>query len=240
MKNKPMIIELVGPPGAGKSTLARALLKQDNRMHVETFPYFRRVRQVPFFARNLWSLLPTLLHLYHSRKDGWLTWRDIALMTILQGWHRVLERVGSSAGTVVILEEGAICLLAKLRGFGSQLLTSESARQWWQCTYRQWAETLDWVIRLDTPTSILVKRIRARDMAYEIGELTDEEAARYLAHIQAAQDDVLSVLMAMAGAPKLLCFDTVERTPEEICDQVVALGLQSEESYLQTELVSWS
>jgi thymidylate kinase len=231
MKRKPLTIELVGPPGVGKTTLAETLLQRNNRIRVVIFPYFRRIRHIPFFIRSFLSLSPTLLRLYHNRKAGELTPRDIALMTILQGWHRVLGRPGSSNDTIVVLEEGAICLLAKLQSSGSELLKSENVQKWWECMYKQWAETLDLVIRLDTPIPILVERIRARDMAHEIDELTDQEAIKYLTHIRTAQEHVLSALMVMTGAPKILHFNTVDKTPDQIYDDVVAFGLEHGEDW---------
>jgi broad-specificity NMP kinase len=227
MKRRPMIIELIGPPGVGKTTLAEALLKRDNRIRVDIFPYFRRVQHIPFFVGSFLSLSPTLIHLYRSRNSDWLSRRDIALMTILQGWPRLLGRSGSGSDTIVVLEEGAVCLLAKLQGFGSHLLQTESAGKWWAHMCKQWAETLDLVIRLDTPTPTLVKRIRARGLAHEIDELTDAEAARYIAHIRAAQEHILSFLMAAKNGPRMLCFSTVEATPDQICEQVAAVGLDA-------------
>jgi AAA domain len=215
MKNGPPIIELTGPPGAGKSTLAEFLLRQDGDMRVQTFPDFRRLRDDPFFVRNAMGLVPTLLRLYRNRTDGWLTSRDIALMTILQGWHRELERLAVCSGKTVILEEGAICLLAKLHGFGAEPVRSDNARRWWDETYRRWAETLDLIIVLEASPPTLLQRVRKRGLAYEIDEMTDEEAVGYLAHIGAAQGQVLSALAAMPGGPQILRFNTEDHSLDQ-------------------------
>jgi hypothetical protein len=229
MKRKPLVVELVGPPGAGKTSLAEILLKRDSKIRVEVAPYFRRIRHIPFFARSLLLLLPTLLQLYHNREDEWLTPRDIALMTILTGWPHVLERPVSGNDSIVVLEEGAICLLAKLHGFGSNLIRSEIAEEWWNHMYQEWAKTLDVVIRLDTPVTTLVGRVRVREKQYEFKEMSDEEAFKYLTLIRRAQEHVLSALTAEARGPRTLVFNTVEKSSEQICDEVVAFGLEHAE-----------
>jgi adenylate kinase family enzyme len=238
MKRKPLIVELVGPPGAGKTSLAAVLLKRNSKIRVDLPPDFRRIRHIPFFARSLLLLLPTLLHLYHNREGEWLTPRDMALMTIVREWPRVLERPVSVNKTIVVLEEGAICLLAKLHGFGSSLLRSESAQEWWIHMYQEWAETLDVVIQLDTPISTLVERIRSRKQQYEFQEMSDEEAFKYLTLIQIAQEHVLSALTAGARSPKLLVFNTVEKSSEQICEEVVASGLKHAEAGLSAGVAS--
>ena len=186
---------------------------------------------MPFFAGSFLLLLPTLFRLYRNRKDGWLTPRDIALMVILQGWPRILERAGSDKGTVVVLEEGAVCLLAKLQGSARELLKSEDAKRWWRFMCKKWAETIDLVIRLDAPIPILVERIRARGMAHEIDALADEEATEYLTHIRAAEEHVLSALMTMARRPEMLCLSTMDGNPDRLCDEVLAFGLEHRDEW---------
>jgi hypothetical protein len=220
MNGKPLIVELVGPPGVGKSTLASALFQCNGKVRIDIFPYFRKIKHLPFFFLSLCQLLPTLLFLFYRRNEAWLTRRDIALMTILNGWHRELRQKGVDDRSILVLEEGAVCLLAKLHAFGSATLKGESAKIWWCPVYKQWAETLDFIIKLDTPLPILVKRIRARGMVHEIDGMTDKEALEYLECIQSAQGQVISNLTLGGKGPIVFTFNTEEKTPEQICSEL--------------------
>jgi hypothetical protein len=216
MNDKQSIIELVGPPGAGKTTLARFLLSRHDDMCVQPCPYFRRLRDDPFFVRSTVVSAPTILRLYRNRKDGLLTYRDVALMTILQGWHRELKRLARRGGKTIILEEGAVCGLAKLHGFGSEPIRSEYAKRWWDEVYERWAKTLDLVVLLEASVPTLLQRVRSRSQQFEIGKMTDEQAMEYLASIRVAQGQVLSALTAIPGGPQILRFNSEDCTPDQI------------------------
>jgi len=219
------IIEVVGPPGSGKTAVSCALSRRSDKIKVESFPDFRAVKNVPFFARNLVRLSPTLFHLWRHKIGVWLSKRDISLMTILTGWNVSLEREVLEDGRMIVLDEGAICLLAKLFGFGSDLLRERVAEQWRNDMYRKWAEALGLVIVLKTPIQTNIERIHARQRQFEFGDMEVEETIRYLESIQRAQEHVLLAINATPHGPKIVQFDTVNYQPDQIATEIAALTL---------------
>jgi adenylate kinase family enzyme len=224
-RKQPFIIELLGPPGSGKSTVSSILQKQNNEVSIEIFPYFRQAKNLPFFAINLIRLFPDLLKLLWQHPGRrFVNGRDIALMTVLTGWDASLQQMAKMNGKAIILEEGAICLLGKLSGFGSEAMRSDSLAGWRQKTYSRWGRTLDFVILLETPIPVLLQRVRARGVQYEIGSMADEEACRYLERIKQSQDEVLSRIIAMPKAPKIIRIDAHNNSPEQI-SAIIRAGL---------------
>jgi hypothetical protein len=216
MKRKPFIIELVGPPGAGKTRLANTILAKNSRFIVENPPYFRRPQNIPFFVKNVLFLSPNLLYLYYNRRDGWLTTREIAIMTILEGWHQLLEKSAAENNIAIVLDEGAICLMYKLLYFGSDLLKSVLAQAWWDDMYEKWAETINLVVRLDSPPRTLVERVRARQTFHEISEIPDSEAIQWFLGVRDTEDIVISTLRKRNSALGLINFNTLDSSPDQI------------------------
>lgn len=174
--------------------------------------------------------MPTLLNLEIGRDDRRLTSRDIALMAILSGWHRVLRQQAHSNCATILLDEGAICLLARLHEFGSVTARSLGAERWWADIYEQWAQTLDVVIWLDTPVPVLLERIRKREKQYEIAAMSDEGALAYLSRIRLAQQYALDRLVAKTQRLTVVHINTTEKMPQLICDEtLIALGLNTED-----------
>lgn len=234
MNEPPRIIELVGPPGSGKSTLARALDECARYVIIADNPDFRRIGYVPFFVKNVLMVLPMALRFLSRNSGRGITSRDIALMAILGGWHEVLSRQVQEPDTTVVLDEGAICLLARLQRFSADPANSPGIEKWWSDIYEQWAGTLDVIIQLHTPVPELLKRIRNRKEQYEVKAMSDEDALQYLSSIQVSQDHVLDALVTRTQRSSIvLSFDTVEKTPQQLCNEVLsALGLESGEQSL--------
>ncbi len=223
-REKPFIIELVGPPGSGKTTLTEAMRIQKGSIRVVVFPYFRDLRYVAFFARSLLLSVPSVVGMPRDRKGQGLTLRDVALMTILRGWDSHLQRAAEAKGTMLVLEEGAICLMAKLRGFGSEAIRGEGADKWWLNIYKRWADTLDVIVRLDAAPATLLQRLRQRDTKYEFDQMDDEQAINYLERIKAAQESVVDSLLRITRKTRLLQFETETSTPEQICREIFSLA----------------
>jgi thymidylate kinase len=229
VNGKTRIVELTGLAGAGKSTTARMLAQRSPRVVVEQAPYFRRIRDIPFFVSNAIMLLPTLIHLPPVWKRSKRFRAQALWMMVLRGWRRRLERFLSNDGQTIIMDQGPICTLTLLYVFGSETLGSPRLRKWWLETCRQWAGTLDAIAWLDAPSEVLVERIRARAVWHGVKEKTDAEAYSYLGQYREAYRYVLSLLGADGGGPNVIEIDT----SREPVDNVVArlcleLGLETD------------
>jgi len=225
-ESAPLVVELVGVAGSGKSTLARALSQHSERVRLALHPYFRRPGHIPFFIRHGLSLAPTLLRL-RLGSTGRCTPRQIACMIILNGWHRWFRRRALKRGTIVVLDQGPIALLAELYGLGPEWMRSEKAAKWWDRTFSRWADALDIVLWLDAPDRLLLERIRARQKWHMVKGLPDAEALNRVIRYRAAYKQVMIRLTSNSTGPKVVRFDTAQACVDGTLDrflQVLGLG----------------
>jgi shikimate kinase len=212
-----LVVELMGPAGAGKTTLLRAL----SQRHENIQPDIRlsKIRNMPFFIGNTFSLLPTYLRLYrHSR---WFNRRETRSMVYLKAWLHVLGQQASNHDQVTLLDHGPIYRLAVLREFGPEITTSSPYQRWWAGLLHQWTATLDIVIWLDAPNDTLLERIRARDHRHAIKEKGEQEAYEYLTHYRAALEQIMAESLT-DGQITVLRFDTNQETVERIVEKTLA------------------
>ncbi len=217
-QHRPPVIELVGPAGAGKTTLLRALQKRHPGIVAGTEQ--SRIRYAPFLIRHAIAFFPRYLRQY--RHDRWFTWAELRSMVYLEGWHRQLSE---HTEAVVVFDHGPLFRLVTLADCGPELTKSRAYRAWLNRMFTRWAATLDVIVWLDAPSSILAERIRERDRWHAVKGKPQREVYDYLARFRQSYEEIIDRLTALAG-PTLLRYGTERQSVHQIADHVLSeLGL---------------
>ncbi len=215
---KAHIVELVGPAGAGKTTLAHALRARNEKVLLAADLELRRTDHMPIFFGNAPSLLPVLLR--RCRDSRWFTWDEIKAMVYLKSWSRVLRQQTMYNDTVVILDHGPVFKLATLHAFGPARLKSPSLEKWWHSIFQQWAFTLDMIIWLDASDTNIVARINTRGQRHAMKGRSEQETSEFLALYRTSYEQILAKFVA-CGGPKPLRFDTTYASSQQIADELL-------------------
>jgi deoxyadenosine/deoxycytidine kinase len=215
----PRVVEIIGPAGAGKTTLCQALNNNQERIRLCDFPDVRKIVDIPFYIWYGLSLVPIFLRLYQPGSRQ-LTRREFAWMTILLGWSSVLQKELKKCNQVIILDQGPIYLLAEMREFGPEYLKSKNSEKLWQKLYFRWATTLDMIVWLDATDANLLDRIRARTQDHVMKNESPLTTFEFLVRYRKMYDHVLSELMANTFDLRVLRFDTDKQQPGEIADRL--------------------
>ncbi len=144
-------------------------------------------------------------------------------MAYLKAVHHVLGQQASSNDVVTILDHGPNYRLAFLRALGPEITKSPPYARWWNSLLIQWTATLDMVIWLDAPNTILLERIRGRDKRHAIKEKCEQEAYEYLTHYRTFLEQTIAESVATHGI-WLFEFDTNQESIEQIAEKVLATG----------------
>jgi shikimate kinase len=214
----PVIVELVGLAGSGKTTLSRALKQGSEKIQIGAEIELRELRHIPVFFRNTPPLLPVILH--RRRSGRRFTWEEIKYLVYLNGWPRVLGQQATCGSEAILLDHGPVFKLATLNAFGPEYLRTAQAESWWKAMFRQWASTVDIVVWLDAPDSILEQRINSRNQRHAVKGKTEAEVRQFLARYRMSYQEILAKLIT-DGAPALFQFDTSQTTIEQVAEEVL-------------------
>jgi hypothetical protein len=210
---RPLLIELTGPAGAGKSTLSMSLLR---RLHGAPGTIWG-LPVLPLLVNGM-QLVPTFTSLWiHSRSP---LWDETRHMVRLRTLRRALHRAAPHRDGALILDEGPVFAMAWLRGFGHETLRQHPSAEWWRTTLPEWAAILDAVVVLDAPDRLLASRIRARPHPHEVRDFPDPEIERWMARFREALDWVLAG-MARHGGPTVVRLSSREEPAERIAERLI-------------------
>jgi thymidylate kinase len=216
-QGKKQVVEIIGPAGAGKSTLCQLLSQYTNAIQLQNFPDVRKVKDVPFFILNGFQLMPDLFHLYRPGSRQ-LTRREFAWLAILQGWSSLFDRKRSD-GKIIILDQGPVYLMAEMRLFGPEYLRQRDAESFWQKFYYRWRTTLCMVVCLDAADGILLNRIRNREQELIVKTQPAAVVYEYLQKYRKEYESLLSSFSSHKSRFKVLRYDTGTQQPHVIAEQ---------------------
>lgn len=205
------VVELAGPAGAGKSTLAGVLptIGVPCRLGVVTGR--------PRLALALLRVLPMLVAARTTSRGRWWTVAELRSIAYVGAWRRALA--AGAADGLVVLDHGPVFRLAALDAWGPPMVRSAAFRRWWGAACGRWASVLTLVVWLDAADDVLVRRIVERDRAHRVRDAADGEAAAFLGLYRGAFRRVLDRITG-PGRTRLLELDSSRGTPEELAAAV--------------------
>jgi hypothetical protein len=180
------LVELVGPAGAGKSTLATTLPMQDP--NVIQGPNLWGLPRA-LLAASAVELTPTILAAAAAGRP--LRGDEMGQMVRIGALRRALERVQQDEHCTVIIDEGAVFGLAWLEVFHPA--DDDAVRAAWRSRERaHWADRLHAVVRLDAADGELAQRIRTRAKQHMMKDCSDAEIQAFMDRFRDCYDDVLT------------------------------------------------
>jgi hypothetical protein len=180
-------VELVGPAGAGKTTLAHGVSAVDSTVRSGLSLWGLPRRRL---MQSAIALLPTILGAGINRSP--LSAGEIAQMVRLGALRRVVESE-AVRHRVILLDEGPVFALSWLDVFFSRNGDHVPA-SWRRRVISEWATLLDVVVFIDASDLTLANRIREREKPHMVKNLPDAEIFGFAAGFRRAFERAIGEL----------------------------------------------
>jgi shikimate kinase len=215
-KAGPQVIELIGPAGAGKTSLLRAVAGR--APSVRTGLRLDRVGALPVVAWHAIALTPATLDMLFT--DARWLWAGSRHLWRLRVFPSLLERARGSGHQTILLDEGPVFSLGRLSVFQRANEGSGWLARAWSAEVACWRKRLTGVVLLDADNGVLAQRIRNRTKQHPVKNGSDRQIFEFLDSYRAAYRDIAARLNA-DGRVQIVELDTTTRPLEEIAADIV-------------------
>jgi hypothetical protein len=207
------VAEIIGPAGACKTSLSQLLRQgQDVRCGLSVW------RLPPtLLGLSAFSSLPSLIALCLQRKH--FDWEDVKLVIQHNALLRLVNTESAKGYQALLLDEGTVFALAKLRFFGTHKVDADDD-PWMHSLFNKVASRMNAVIWLDAPDAVLARRIRERDKPHRMKSGSDAEIENHLSLYRKSFERVVAELSKRNGL-KVFRYRTDEVSLEEIAAKVL-------------------
>jgi len=215
--SRPLVVELVGLAGAGKTAVLRAIRGRDREIHAGLS--IDRLRSAPWLAGYALGLIPTTAELLWRRSSfPWLAARHLLRLRTLPS---VLARHSDSPHRAIVLDEGPVFSLSRLCVFQDASRAGGRLTTEWRAALKRSIAILDGIVWLDAAEPVLLRRIRERDKAPVIKDGTEEQVAQLLKRYRTVYQEVVNEIR-LAGRTTIIEVDTATHSAEQVAALVLA------------------
>jgi hypothetical protein len=206
----PPLLEIVGPAGAGKTTLAAMLCRQSDR--IQPISSLKRSRYTPFYVGSAAAVAPVVAHSVWN--GNWSGWQDTYWMVRLAASDSILSRELRRRSVIGLLDQGPIYTLARLMA-SPGIRRDKQLRLWWNRMLSYWAHRLHYVVWLDATADVLAGRVnaRAKDHAFK-GQPAEVALCLLEEHRQLYSETI--ELLSGYDALRILRYNTAQDSLETI------------------------